>query len=58
MTEQEKYKIAETVGFMTMDKLHVIDCYLEDKYLYNHTYDHEMWFLYVGLIESYHFHRS
>ncbi len=58
MTERERYKMAEIVGFMTIDKLHVIDRYLEDKHLYNHTYDHEMWLLYMGLLESYQFQRS
>lgn len=58
MTEQDKHRVATTVGFMTVDKLSVIVRYLEDKYLYDHDYDHEMWLLYMGLIESYQFQRS
>ncbi len=58
MTEQDKYRIATTVGFMTIDKLNVIVSYLDEKHLYDRAYDHEMWLLYIGLIESYQFQRS
>lgn len=54
MTEQERYKIATTVGFMLIDKQNVIDQYSNQE----HPYSHEMWLLYMGLIESYRFQRS
>lgn len=54
MTEQEKYKIATTVGSMLFDKQNVVGQYSNQKY----PYAHEMWLLYMGLIESYQFQRS
>ncbi len=54
MTEQDKHRVATTVGFMIINKQHVINRYSERERLY----DHEMWLLYMGLLESYQFQRS
>jgi len=54
MTEQEKHRIAKTVGWMEMDKQNVVDQYSNQVYLYSH----EMWLLYMGLVESQQFQRS
>ncbi len=56
MTEQEKCRIAMTVGFRILDKIYVLNRY--SKRYEDHSYDHEMWLLYMGLVESYEFQRS
>jgi len=54
MTEHEKHIIAKTVGFIILGKQNVVYQYSNKSY----PYDHEMWLLYMGLIESSQFQKS
>lgn len=54
MNEHERHGIALKVGFQIIDKQYVLDYYLKKE----DYYDHEMWLLYMGLVESYEFQRS
>lgn len=54
MTEQQKYRLAKKVGPLSFRKQNVIYELSKESY----PYAHEMWFLYMGLVESYCFRRS
>lgn len=54
MIECEKRRIALVIGFRVIDKQYVLDYHLKKE----NYYDHEMWLLYMGLVESYEFQRS
>ena len=54
MTEQQKCRLAKKVGPLPLYKQNVIYNLSKESY----PYAHEMWFLYMGLIESYCFQRS
>lgn len=54
MIECEKRRIALVVGFQVINKQDVLNHYLKRE----DYYDHEMWLLYMGLVESYEFQRS